>query len=1021
MQDQTRKDALTAETYRRIREVFEGALEHPREEQATYLDGACGDDSVLRRQVEQMLSRSSAPTLVDEPAWKVFAGLFAEDAELAIGAQVGPYRIEGVLGAGGMGRVYRATDTRLGRPVALKVSRREFSQRFEREARAVAALNHPNICTLHDAGPNYLIMELVEGPTLADRMKQGPLECREALRIACQLAAALEAAHDKGIRHGDLKPGNIMLDDSGQVKVLDFGLASLLTEVPGKASATARFEIPFGTIVGTVAYLSPEQAEGKPGDAQSDVFSFGVVLYEMLCGRTPFERETARTTLAAIKSDVPEQPRRIRRSIPRGLERILLRCLEKEPEKRQHSAGDLHRELTRLEDQLASHASRVRIAIVAAVVTLMIGAGALAARSYMQASRVRWAQNVALPEIAHLLERDRLLSALRLFRQAERYAPSDRGLLAPSEALAVTPVSFETTPPGAEIYVADYGDVGEPDSANWELLGRSPVRSDRIPHRGYYRVRALKQGFEPIERVFSPPASPVRLVFHTVGVTPAGMVWIPAGTHVDPAPTAALGEYWLDRYEATNRQFKEFVDAGGYRRREFWKQPLLKNGRLVSWEQAMAEFVDAAGRPGPSTWVEGTFQEGKGNFPVGGLSWYEAAAYAEFVGKSLPTVYHWFRAAGVGFYSDILSLSNFSGEGAAPVGSNRGLAYYGAYDMAGNVKEWCVNPAGQLRYILGGAWDEPSYHFSYPDARDPFAREATFGFRCAKYPTPPPKALSGPVEFVNRDRRKDKPADERAFAIYRDLHSYDKAELKAVVESADDSSPYFRQETVTFQAAYGDERMLAHLYLPKNAAPPYQIVAYYSGGNMSAVRSMRQLKDPFEFVIQSGRALIIPAYKGTLERGPAPESRETMLAWSKDLGRSIDYLETRPDIDTRKLAFYGMSEGAVHGVRLIAVEPRIKTAVLLSGGSTYKRHAEVDPWNFAPWVKIPVLMLNGRDDFTFPLESNQLPLFHALGTPDKDKRHVLFDGGHINLLTRMDLVQDVIEWLDHYLGKVTPR
>jgi eukaryotic-like serine/threonine-protein kinase len=1021
MKDPRDGDAPPA-SFQRVREVFEATLERLPEEREDFLEKSSGGDELLRREVQRMLAQVSSSGFIDQPAWEGFVELLDGDAELAIGSQLGPYRLENVLGAGGMGRVYRATDTRLPRFVALKVSRLEFSRHFEREARLVAALNHPNICSLYDVGPNYLVMELVAGPTLADRIKAGPLSCREALRIARRVAEALEAAHEKGIRHGDLKPANIVLGESGLVKVLDFGLATLISEKPQAAGVSIRdSSTQRGAVAGTAAYVSPEQAEDQPVDARSDLFSFGVVLYEMLCGRRPFRGENTRDTLDAIAHAIPEEPRRIRREIPRGLERVLLRCLEKKPQDRHASASEVRRDLESLEARLASRGSNVRIAAKAAAVTLLIGAAAFGIRSIVLTSRARWAEREAKPEIVRLMEHDRLIAALRLYRQAEAYSLGSRGLFSLSEALYVTPVSIETTPPGARVYVSDYADMQNSPAALGEFLGLSPLRTDRIPHRGYYRVTALKEGFEPIERAFSPGGPPVRLIFHSTGATPAGMVWIPGspGGYPSPAPAVKLADYWLDRYEVSNRQFKEFVDAGGYQRRRFWKMPFVKNGHELTWDRTIREFHDSTGRPGPATWEQGTFPEGKGDFPVAGVSWYEAAAYAEFAGKTLPTVYHWYRAAGAGFFSDILGLSNFSGKGPAPIGKNRGLAAFGTYDMAGNLKEWCVNPAGQRRYILGGAWNEASSQFIYPDARDPFDREATFGFRTAKYTVLPADSLSGPVEFVNRDRRKDKPADERAFEIYKDLHSYDKTELDAVVQSADDSSPSFRRETVTFRAAYGDERMKAHLYLPKNATPPYQIVVFYGDGNMAATRSIRDLKGPFEFIILSGRALIIPAYKGTLERGPAPESRETMLAWSKDLGRSIDYLETRKDIDTRKLAFYGLSEGAVHGVRLLAVEPRVRTAVLVSGGSTYKRAAEVDPWNFAPRVKIPVLMLNGRDDFTFPLETNSIPLFRALGS--HEKRQVLFDGGHVNLLTRMDLIQDIGDWLDQYLGPVSRR
>ena len=239
--------------------------------------------------------------------------------------------------------------------------------------------------------------------------------------------------------------------------------------------------------------------------------------------------------------------------------------------------------------------------------------------------------------------------------------------------------------------------------------------------------------------------------------------------------------------------------------------------------------------------------------------------------------------------------------------------------------------------------------------------------------------------------------------------------------------PYWRRELVTFQAAYGGERVIAHLFLPNNAVPPYQVVAFFGHSGIFAIKRIEDLQLPFEFVVRSGRALMIPAYSGSLERGPSPlnlppsQARERALKWSMDLGRSVDYLATRTDIDITRLAFYGVSTGAAQGPRLIAVDPRFKTAVLASGGLRDGDPPEVDAYNFAPRVHIPVLMLNGRDDFIFPMRTHQVPLFEALGTPESDKVFRSYDGGHANLLTRPDLIGEILDWLDKYLGTVGSR
>src|SRR5579864_3149316 len=254
------------------------------------------------------------------------------------GEKLGPYEILALIGKGGMGEVYRAHDARTGRDVAVKVSAERFNERFEREVRAVAALNHLNICHLYDVGPNYLVMELVEGPTLADLIREGAIPLQEALKIAAQIAAALEAAHEKEITHRDLKPANIKIKADGVVKVLDFGLAKIggTPEAPAEDSPTISMAATqAGAILGTAAYMSPEQARGKVVDKRADIWSFGVVLYEMVTGKRVFQGEDLTETLASVVKDRPDLT-----GVPAPVRRLLERCLEKDPKKRLRDIGD---------------------------------------------------------------------------------------------------------------------------------------------------------------------------------------------------------------------------------------------------------------------------------------------------------------------------------------------------------------------------------------------------------------------------------------------------------------------------------------------------------------------------------------------------------------------------------------------------------------------------------------------------------------------------------------------------------
>lgn len=257
-----------------------------------------------------------------------------------------------MVGSGGMGEVYSARDTRLNRTVAIKVSAAQFSERFEREARAVAALNHPNICTLYDVGPNYLVMEFIDGQTLDRQIPAAGMRLADALRIAIRVADGLAAAHKLGIIHRDLKPGNVMVTGEGAVKLLDFGLAAM-EEAPLAATEStivAGQKTVEGTILGTFRYMSPEQAEGRKLDPRSDLFSFGSLLYEMLTGQPPFRAQSTMATLAAIINQEPKPLGEVAAHVPGEVERIVTRCLRKDPDRRFQHASDLRVELQELAD-----------------------------------------------------------------------------------------------------------------------------------------------------------------------------------------------------------------------------------------------------------------------------------------------------------------------------------------------------------------------------------------------------------------------------------------------------------------------------------------------------------------------------------------------------------------------------------------------------------------------------------------------------------------------------------------------
>ena len=363
---------LTPERWQKLRDMVLEVLELDPAQRASFLNQACGSDDAMRSQAESLICAddevrstflNSAPTL--------------RGPALLEGTRIGDYEIVSLIGAGGMGEVYRARDTKLGRDVAIKLLPAYFStdpdrlRRFEQEARAAAALNHPNVLSVHQLGSYegkpYLVSELLEGQTLREVLKRARLSIRRAIELAIQMARGLSAAHEKGIAHRDLKPENLFVTKDGRVKILDFGLAKLLPLTPQEdAAATQEHKTGAGVVMGTVGYMSPEQVRGQRTDNRTDIFSFGVILYEMLAGDRPFKGETSADTLSSILNKEPEPIAAAAPTVPPGLQRIVQRCLEKDPEQRFQSASDLAFALDALSDTSINGFANKRIKVNAA-------------------------------------------------------------------------------------------------------------------------------------------------------------------------------------------------------------------------------------------------------------------------------------------------------------------------------------------------------------------------------------------------------------------------------------------------------------------------------------------------------------------------------------------------------------------------------------------------------------------------------------------------------------------------------
>ena len=976
------------------------------------------------------------------------------------GERIGPYVLVRMLGQGGLAQVWLANRDEgvLRRDVALKVPnlrmrRPELASRFTRECEILQKLEHEHIARLYDAGVDqsglsWLVMEYIAGEKFTDWCDHHCTPVRQRIELFLQVLDAVQFAHDKGVLHLDIKASNVMVSERGVVRLLDFGVARMFgPDSPPEAAA-------YGLAL-TPQYASPEQALGRELGPASDIFSLGALLFELLAGRLPPATTAAAapalpsaclTTDSALRRGAPL--RSIRSEMQGDLDAIVGKAIAYDPAARYLSAAEFRDDLRRFLDgqpvtalprsalgRAARHLRRRPRAIFAAALLLTVLALSFVTLT-RQARDREFARVVLLHALEQVAERHEAVpdtSVLDKAIELERILPGDPAV---SKVLAsvTSTLTIESDPPGAEVFWKPYVHPQAP----WRSAGTSPVRNVRVTGSAI-RVEIRKSQYQTVE-LLSPGidgATEHHVKLDPVGSLPEGMVRIPAAhggvdlNGLEALEERDLPEFLIDRYEVTNLEFQRFVDAGGYRDSSYWRFPIRDHGRTLPLDMALRRFVDRTGKPGPSTWESGTYSKGEAAHPVTGISWYEAAAYAQFVHKQLPTLYHWSQVADNAKATRLIPLSNFSGKGTAPVGSNAGFSSRGVYDLAGNAREWIYNetvPDGQ-RFILGGGWPDSPKMFVDSYTQPPMDRSPSNGFRCvlAIDGGTLPVAVQQAVHPNFRDYSRETPVDDRTFAAYLRQFDYERKPLHARLEQSNPGA-YWKHEVVSVDAGYGGETMRIHLFFPANASVnvPLQPVIYYPGSGALLTDSIDEDAEMrfAGFLVKSGRVLVFPVYKSTFERqdavkspwpGEAVQYRDHLVMWVKDVRRAIDYLATRPDIAADRVAYFGFSWGGALGATIPAVEPRIKVVVLDGAGFLMQHYLpEVDPLNFAPRVRQPVLVLNGKYDAIFPLDTSLQPMFRAFGTPVGKKRLVLFDSGHV--VPYSSLVQETIAWLDANLN-----
>ena len=620
-------------------------------------------------------------------------------------------------------------------------------------------------------------------------------------------------------------------------------------------------------------------------------------------------------------------------------------------------------------------------------------------------------------------------------RKLIKESDSDNTILNSYYEKVTTIVDIYTSPDGIELYLKVKNDT----IVEWEFLGITPLIDVRVPQQWLelkftYKNKDFFTGTHPYylndnDNIFILPKDGFQIDSNFVlFLGKNSKLKFPGIDHLE---NKKIGAYALSKYEVTNKEYQKFVKDGGYSKDEYWDFPITIESNTFDFN-IVETFVGEFGKAGPSNWSYSKFPKGQDNFPVTGISWFEARAYARYMKMDIPNVYQWSNAANLGSSFRFVPKSNFSKSLLSNVGEVETNNGNNIFDIAGNVREWAINFSNSEktnRAILGGCYLDDDYFFNDYYGQNSFDRSIGNGFRLVKnleqYETF--NSYADTSIFVDiRDYYSMPGISDEVFNIYKNQFNDYNTNIKDTIFDIPTNDTY-KVQRYEIPCINGVEKLPGYIFYNSSITPPYKPIIYFPGSNAIHLTNtdimISKKLDQFDYLMEEGYAIIHPIYLSTYEREDDLKSdyptktkkyKDHVITWGKEFKKTIDYIDNRKDLDSEYLSYYGVSWGGYMANTLLAIDNRVKAAVLNVAGFCFQEtFEEIESYLYTPRIKCPVIMLNGKYDVFFPLETSQKPMYDLLGTTKEEKKHYVYPSGHY--VPKKDLIFEHLNWLDTHL------